>query len=54
MVHFDANSFLKFIPEKYLNELIKFLREKKYGSFCFIVQNGEVCGCDILEKKRDG
>jgi len=47
----DTN--LTLIPDKYLNELIKFLKQKKYGTFCFVIQNGEICGCDIMEKKRN-
>jgi len=41
-----------YIPEKYLKELIVFINSKKFGTFSFIIQNGEIVGCDILEKKR--
>ncbi|MDT3699368.1 MAG: DUF2292 domain-containing protein [Thermincola sp.] len=43
---------LRNIPTKYLNDLLAFLVEKRYGSYSLIIQNGEVVGCDILEKKR--
>lgn len=42
----------KAIPEKYLRELINFLKQKRYGTLSFIIQDGKIIGCDILNKDR--
>lgn len=49
----NCQSLPKVIPEKYLQELLNFIEGKKYGIISFVIQNGKVVGCDILEKKRD-
>ena len=42
----------KYIPKKYINKVIEFIHNKRYGTISLIIQDGKVVGCDILEKDR--
>jgi hypothetical protein len=43
---------LQTIVNRFLIDIVDFIKNKKFGSVTFVIQNGEVVGCDILEKKR--
>jgi hypothetical protein len=45
-------SLAELIPKKYQEELVKFIEQKKFGTFCFIIQKGNIVGCDITNKDR--
>lgn len=45
-------NLFKSIPIKYQQELIDFIKQKKFGIFSFIIQEGKIVGCDITSKDR--
>ena len=48
----EWNELLKLIPKDFQKALVEFLKARKYGTVSFIIQNGEIVGCDIIKKER--
>ncbi|HEY3313702.1 MAG TPA: YezD family protein [Bacillota bacterium] len=50
----DRAFLRKLMDDEWFNELLRFLKDTRFGSFTVVVQDGKVIGYDELTKRRIG